>query len=83
MSSACCSGESSAPKEAWMPPCAFDELFAWSEPLRRERDAGARALGGDRGGEPGGAAADHEHVEAAGRLRPQRDNPDHRLLSCS
>src|SRR5579885_3897130 len=32
-SSACCSGESSSPKEAWMPPCAFDELFACREPL--------------------------------------------------
>ena len=33
MSSACCSGESSAPNAAWMPPCALEELFAWSEPL--------------------------------------------------
>src|SRR6058998_395098 len=32
-SSACCPGESSGPKEAWMPPCAFDELFACREPL--------------------------------------------------
>src|SRR5207248_8013483 len=32
-SSACCSGESSRPNEAWMPPCAFDELFACREPL--------------------------------------------------
>src|SRR5579862_6421624 len=32
-SSAWISGESSAAKAAWMPPCAFDELFAWSEPL--------------------------------------------------
>ena len=29
-SSACSSGESSAPSAAWMPPCAFDELFACS-----------------------------------------------------
>ena len=33
MSSACCSGESSAPNAAWMPPCAFEELFACSEPF--------------------------------------------------
>src|SRR5437899_2370108 len=33
MSAACCSGESSSPNEAWMPPCAFEELFACSEPL--------------------------------------------------
>ena len=32
-SCACCSGESSAPKEAWMPPWAFEELFACSEPF--------------------------------------------------
>src|SRR5579859_1755228 len=31
--------------------------------LRRERDAGSGLLGGDRGGEAGGPAADHEHVE--------------------
>ena len=29
-SSACSSGESSSPNEAWIPPCAFDELFACS-----------------------------------------------------
>ena len=29
-SSAWSSGESSSPNAAWMPPCAFDELFAWS-----------------------------------------------------
>jgi hypothetical protein len=33
MSVACSSGESSAPTAAWMPPCAFDELLACSEPL--------------------------------------------------
>ncbi len=33
--------------------------------LGRERDACAGALGGDGGGEPGGSAADHEHVEGA------------------
>jgi len=27
-SSACCAGESSLPNAAWIPPCAFDELFA-------------------------------------------------------
>ena len=46
-----------------MPPCAFAELQACSEPLVATRDACARALGGDGGGEAGGAAADHEHVE--------------------
>jgi hypothetical protein len=33
MSSAWSSGESSSPKEAWMPPCAFAELHDWSAPL--------------------------------------------------
>ena len=62
-SSACCSGESSSPNAAWMPPCAFDGVVRLQRALRRERDAGAGALGGDGGGEAGGAAADHEHVE--------------------
>ena len=60
---ACCSGESSSPKAAWMPPCALAELQAWSEPFVASADAGAGALGRDRGGQAGGAAADHEHVE--------------------
>src|SRR3954452_6166184 len=33
MSCACCSGESSSPKAAWMPPCAFAELHDWIEPF--------------------------------------------------
>src|SRR3954447_12566045 len=32
-SSACCSGESSSPNAAWMPPCALAELHDSSEPL--------------------------------------------------
>src|SRR5437763_5167694 len=32
-SSACCSGESSEPNEAWIPPCALEELLACSEPF--------------------------------------------------
>ena len=32
-SAACCSGESSSPKAAWMPPCAFAELQDWSAPF--------------------------------------------------
>src|SRR5436190_15021981 len=32
-SSACCSGESSAPNAAWMPPCAFAELHDCTGPL--------------------------------------------------
>src|SRR5438034_3919616 len=32
-SSACCSGESSSPNAAWMPPCALAELQDWSAPL--------------------------------------------------
>ena len=63
MSAACCSGESSSPNDAWIPPCALAELQAWIEPFVASADARARALGGHRGGEPGGAAADHEHVE--------------------
>ena len=62
-SSACCSGESSSPNAAWMPPCAFDGVVRLQRALGRERDARAGALGGDGGGEAGGAAADHEHVE--------------------
>ena len=34
--------------------------------LGRERDARAGALGGDGGGEAGGAASDHEHVDRDG-----------------
>jgi hypothetical protein len=64
-SAACCSGESSAPNAAWIPPWAFAELHAWIEP--REPDAGARALGGDGSGEAGGPAPDHEHVEHGGQ----------------
>ena len=32
-SAAWISGESSSPKAAWMPPCAFAELQDWIEPL--------------------------------------------------
>ena len=32
-SAACCSGESSSPNAAWIPPCALAELQAWIEPL--------------------------------------------------
>src|SRR5438034_6626957 len=32
-SSACCSGESSSPNAAWMPPCALAELHDCSAPL--------------------------------------------------
>jgi hypothetical protein len=31
--------------------------------LRRQRDPRAGPLGGDRSGETGGAASDHEHVK--------------------
>ena len=33
MSAACCSGESSSPNDAWIPPCALAELHAWIDPL--------------------------------------------------
>jgi len=33
MSSACSSGESSSPRAAWIPPCAFAELQDWIEPF--------------------------------------------------
>ena len=46
-----------------MPPCAFAELQDWSEPFVAIRDARAGANSGDGGGESGGAASDHEHVE--------------------
>ena len=32
-SAACCSGESSSPNAAWMPPWAFAELQAWIDPF--------------------------------------------------
>ena len=32
-SAACCSGESSSPNAAWIPPCAFAELHDWSAPF--------------------------------------------------
>src|SRR6266516_6873932 len=32
-SSACCSGESSSPNAAWIPPCALAELQDWRAPL--------------------------------------------------
>ena len=32
-SSACCSGESSSPNAAWIPPCALAELHDCSEPF--------------------------------------------------
>src|SRR5438046_3286813 len=32
-SCACCSGESSSPNAAWMPPCALAELHDWIEPF--------------------------------------------------
>src|SRR5947207_15692194 len=32
-SSACCSGESSSPNAAWIPPCALAELQDWSAPF--------------------------------------------------
>ena len=42
--------------------------------LGRERDAGAGALGRDGRSEPGGAAADHEHVECGdGALHARND----------
>ena len=62
-SSACCSGESSSPNAAWIPPCAFAELQDWSEPFVATATRGPGSLGGDGGGEARGPAADHEHVE--------------------
>ena len=58
-----------------MPPCAFAELQDWSEPFVSERDAGAGALGGDGGREPGGAASDHEHVDRDGLAHDGRTIP--------
>ena len=56
-------GESSSPNAAWIPPCAFDELFACRVVFVATRDTRARALRRDGGGEARGAAADHEHVD--------------------
>ena len=63
MSSACASGESSSANAAWMPPCAFAELFACSEPFVASATRSAGALGGNRCGEARGPAPDHEHVK--------------------
>ena len=69
-SSACSSGESSSPKAAWIPPWAFDGVVGLDRALGRERDPGSCPLGGDGSREPGGAAADHEHVESGLGLHP-------------
>ena len=61
-SSACASGESSSPKAAWMPPCAL-AVAGLERALRDEPDPSAGALGGQRSGEPGGPASDHENVK--------------------
>ena len=54
---------SSSPKAAWIPPCAFDELFAWSVVFVATATCAPAALRGDGRREPGGAAPDHEHVD--------------------
>ena len=46
-----------------MPPCAFAELQDWTASFATSADARPGPLGRHRGGEAGGAAADHEHVE--------------------
>ena len=74
MSSAWISGESSSPNEAWMPPCAFAELQDWSEPLVATATRAPERCGRDRGGEPGGSAADHEHVEGEPFRPPAEDS---------
>ncbi len=45
------------------PALRLGRVARLERPLRRDRDTGAGPLGGHRGGEPGGPAADHEHVE--------------------
>ena len=47
-----------------MPPCALAELHDWIEPLAASVTPRAGARGRERGREPGGTAADHEHVGA-------------------
>ena len=64
---ACGPASRPAPSAAWMPPCAFEELFGLQRRLRRDGHARARPLRGHGGGEAGGPAADHEHVECRGR----------------
>ena len=66
-SSACCSGESSSPNAAWMPPCALAELHDWSEPFAATATRAPARSAETAAARPGGAAADHEHVEASGR----------------
>ena len=56
-------GVSSSPSAAWMPPCAFEELFACRVVFVATRDARAGALGRHGGGKARRTAADHEHVE--------------------
>src|SRR5438034_1166049 len=71
-SSACCSGESSSPKAAWMPPWALAELQDWIEPLAATA-TGVGLL--DRGEADAGREAERVHrpvrqpVRAAERLR--------------
>ena len=66
-SSACCSGESSGAERGLDAALRLGGVVGLQRALRRERDAGAGALGGDSRSEAGGAAPDHEHVEV---LRP-------------
>ena len=62
-SSAWISGESSSPNDAWIPPCAFAELHDWSEPFVATATRAPARSADTAAARPGGAAADHEHVE--------------------
>ena len=66
-SSACSSGESSAPSAAWIPPCAFEELFACSVVLVATATRAPARSAETAAAKPGGAAADHEHVDGGAR----------------
>ena len=58
-----CSGESSSPKAAWMPPCALAELQDWSDALGRERTRAPARSAETAAASPEAPAADHEHVK--------------------
>ena len=70
-SAACCSGESSSPKAAWMPPCAFAGAGLECA-LRHERNACSGGLRADRSRQAGCARADDEHVECQRRCHGRR-----------
>ncbi len=71
----CSSGESDSPRAAAMPPWARKVVVSFRRGLGEQPDAPATG-GGDRGGQPGDAAAEHEDVELAAQQRTRRQADD-------